>query len=311
MKRPLSVLVAAALLWTSVDASAQVTRAAGAVRTGPTVGAVPSLPGSQLGITPLSITPLSLSPSLSVSAPSLSPSVLPAVAVPAANVSPSAVPFAAAAVPAVSVPSLKAPFSAPQSASAPNGAPVSAQGSLDTIAVEAASLSADVSKVSAGDAKTRAAFEAEGGRRADLTDPVFAASGAFGRQAPRLAPVSSLPNDSPAPSSLPAPKAPSAFAQRWDRWTQNLTDFAAVPFLALQAPQIWANISNLLAGHPEALVNLPWIGYSTGILGNMLLLGWFASQKEKSAARVQAIGVVTSAVVVGQIFLAGHMPLLA
>lgn len=310
MKRPLSVLLASALLWTSVDASAQVTRAAGAVRTAPTVGAVPSVPGSQLGPAPLSITPLSLSPSVSVSAPNLSPSALRAAAVPAANASPSAAP-AAAAAPSVSAPSFKAPLSAPQAASAPHDAPISAQASLDEISVEAASLSAGVSKLSAGDAKTRAAFEAETGRRSDLTDPVFAASAVFGRQAPRLAPVSSVASDSPAPPSLPAPEAPSAFARRWDRWTQNLTDFAAVPFLALQAPQIWANISNLVAGHPEALVNLPWIGYSTGILGNMLLLGWFASQKEKSAARVQAIGVVTSAVVVGQIFLAGHMPLAA
>jgi hypothetical protein len=313
MKRPLSVLLASALLWSSVDASAQVTRAAGAVRTGPTVGAVPSVPGSQLGITPLSITPLSLSPSVSVSAPNLSPSVLPGAVVPAASVSPSVAPIAgaAAAAPSVSAPLFKAPLSPAQAASAASDAPVSVQGTLDHIAVEAASLSADVSKASAGDAKTRAAFEAGETRRSGLTDPVFAASGMFGRQAPRLAPVSSVASDAPAPSSLPAPKAPSAFAQRWDRWTQNLTDFAAVPFLALQAPQIWANVQNLLAGHPEALVNLPWIGYSTGILGNMLLLGWFASQKEKSAARVQAIGVVTSAVVVGQIFLAGHMPLLA
>jgi hypothetical protein len=313
MKRPLSILLASALLGTSVDASAQVTRAAGAVKAGPSVGIVPSLPGSQLGLAPRSVAPLSLSPSVPVSAPNLSPSVLPGMAVPAAAMSPSAVPAAAAAgAPAVSVPSLKAPSSVPaQAASAPHDAPVSAQGSLDSIAAEAASLSAGVSQLSAGDAKTRAAFDVEGARRSDLTDPVFAGQGVFGRQARRLAPVSSIANDAPAPSSLPAPKQPSAFAARWDRWTQNLTDFAAVPFLALQAPQIWANVQNLLAGHPEALVNLPWIGYSTGILGNMLLLGWFASQKEKSAARVQAIGVVTSAVVVTQIFLAGHMPLLA
>ena len=49
------------------------------------------------------------------------------------------------------------------------------------------------------------------------------------------------------------------------------------------------------------------MGYSTGILGNMLLLSYFVSMKEKSAARVQAIGVITSALVVGQIFRAGFM----
>lgn len=123
-------------------------------------------------------------------------------------------------------------------------------------------------------------------------------------------PGEGLPAPPSAPAASPAP-AKSTFAQAWDRWTQRLTDFAAVPFLALQAPQIWANIGNLIGNHPEQLANLPWMGYSTGILGNMLLLSWFASQKETSAARVQAIGVMTSAVVVAQIFLAGFMPPLA
>lgn len=110
-----------------------------------------------------------------------------------------------------------------------------------------------------------------------------------------------------APRSV-APAPTHSFAERWDRWTQHLTDSAAVAFLALQIPQIISNISNLINAHPEQLANLPWMGYSTGILGNMLLLSWFASQKEKSAARVQAIGVVTSLMVVVQIALAGFMP---
>lgn len=108
------------------------------------------------------------------------------------------------------------------------------------------------------------------------------------------------------PSVPPAPQ--SGFAAKWNRWTQRLTDFAAVPFLALQIPQIISNITNLVGGHADQLANLPWMGYSTGILGNMLLLSWFSGQKETSAARVQAIGVATSAIVVAQIFLAGFMP---
>lgn len=318
MKRCLALLSALSLLSAPVSANV---RAGAATKAGPSVSFVPAVPGSGLAIAPLSVAPLSLSPSLSVLAPKLGPSGAPSLIAPA-NAVPSgslAAPGRAAAVPQDSPSSFQAPFaparalSAPAEAtvSAPAEAPVSASAKLDAVAVEAASLSAEVSRVSAGDAKTRAAFEDAPSRRSGLAGPVLIGPAASGRQAPRLAPAPSLPNDAPAPSEPPAPKPRSGFAARWDRWTQNLTDFAAVPFLALQAPQIWANIQNLLAGHPEALVNLPWIGYSTGILGNMLLLGWFASQKEKSAARVQAIGVATSAVVVAQIFLAGHMPLAA
>ena len=98
------------------------------------------------------------------------------------------------------------------------------------------------------------------------------------------------------------------FSASWDAWTQRLTDFAAIPFTLLQIPQIIQNVGNLRHGNSQALANLPWMGYSTGILGNMLLLSYFVSMKERSAARVQAIGVITSALVVGQIFWAGFMP---
>lgn len=308
----MAVLLSLTLLAGAVSPASAQLRGAAPVKAGPTLSAIPSVPGSQFGVAPLSVSPLSLTPSLSISAPNLAPSVVPSV-MPAANAVLSGnivTPGRATAVPHDSL-LFKAPLAPARALPAASDAPVSASAKLDAVAVEAASLSAAVSNVSAGDAKTRAAFELSGARRSDLTDPVFSGQASFGRQAPRLAPVSSLPNDAPAPAELPAPEPQPGFAARWERWTQNLTDFAAVPFLALQAPQIWANITNLLAGHPEALVNLPWIGYSTGILGNMLLLGWFASQKEKSAARVQAIGVATSAVVVVQIFLAGHMPLAA
>ncbi len=97
----------------------------------------------------------------------------------------------------------------------------------------------------------------------------------------------------------------------WDLLTEKLTKWALVPFTLLQVPQIIMNITNLIGGNPEALSILPWMGYSTGILGNMLLLSYFASQKEKGASLVQGVGVITSAVVVTQIFLAGFMPGLA
>ena len=122
--------------------------------------------------------------------------------------------------------------------------------------------------------------------------------------------MTSRPDRSRAARALRCVAGPVAkfFSASWDTWTQRLTDCAAIPFTLLQIPQIIQNVGNLRHGNPQALANLPWMGYSTGILGNMLLLSYFVSMKEKSAARVQAIGVITSALVVGQIFRAGFMP---
>ncbi|MEK7746570.1 MAG: alpha-amylase family glycosyl hydrolase, partial [Elusimicrobiota bacterium] len=105
-----------------------------------------------------------------------------------------------------------------------------------------------------------------------------------------------------------SPKKAPFWKASWADWTQRLTAFSMVPFALLQLPQILKNIGNLAAGNAAALSGLPWMGYSTGILGNMLLLSYFSSQKEKSAAAVQAVGVLESVVVVTQIFLAGFMP---
>ncbi|MBI4369950.1 MAG: hypothetical protein HY547_06950, partial [Elusimicrobia bacterium] len=101
------------------------------------------------------------------------------------------------------------------------------------------------------------------------------------------------------------------FKASWDKWTDGLTKLSLLAFAPLQLPQIWKNLQNLVSGNEQALSILPWMGYSTGILGNMLLLSFFSSQGEKSAALVQAVGVITSAFVVIQIFQAGFMPEIA
>ncbi len=258
---------------------------------------------------------------MTVGAPSLltGPASLSVSAPVSLNASVSAAPALQALAPAAVIAAADAPVARavlaplPASAADASAGPVTVKATLDAAGQEAASLGSGVEsgEMSAGDAKTRAAFELRTQPRSALGDVTFAATGLFGRGAPRLAPVSdAVPNDAPR-SDLPAPKAEKRLAKTWDAWTQRLTDFAAVPFLLLQAPQIWANVQNLSAGAHGALANLPWMGYSTGILGNMLLLSWFAGQKEKSAARVQAIGVLTSAVVVAQIYMAGHMPFAA
>lgn len=308
--RPVALLSIAALLWAPCAESANIVARAGTVRaTVPVVPAFGSIGASLNGSASAALSPASLTPSLSFSAPNVGHAVPLGTVVPARPIDAVPAQAAQAASP------FKAAVSVPSALSAPAAqeGPRNASQSLDVIGADAAKLSVSVSQpgASAGELKTQAAFDAPSVRRGDVGDvPVQTGFGAF-RQAPRLAPVSSLlPNDAPRPDPS-APQPASGFAARWEKWTQNLTDFAALPFLALQAPQIWANVVNLLGGHPEALANLPWIGYSTGILGNMLLLGWFASQKEKSPSRVQAIGVATSAVVVVQIFLSGHMPALA
>jgi hypothetical protein len=49
-------------------------------------------------------------------------------------------------------------------------------------------------------------------------------------------------------------------------------------------------------------------GYLTGLLGNLSLLSYFASKKERGAMVVQAIGVVTCLMVLSQLAVAGAMP---
>ena len=127
-----------------------------------------------------------------------------------------------------------------------------------------------------------------------------------------------IQQSAPAPlqqaTSVSAPQATakkSFWKATWDVWTQRLTSFSMFPFALLQLPQIIKNAGNLFAGHAAALSGLPWMGYSTGILGNMLLLSYFSGNKEKSAAAAQAVGVIESSIVITQIFLAGFMPAIA
>jgi glycosidase len=107
------------------------------------------------------------------------------------------------------------------------------------------------------------------------------------------------------------PERRPSFSSRWDAWTSRLTNLAFLAFVPLQLPQIIANIGFISAGTLAPISILPWMGYSTGILANMILLSYFVGKKEKGAALVQAVGVLTSAAVVGQIFYAGFMPAFA
>jgi glycosidase/lipid-A-disaccharide synthase-like uncharacterized protein len=112
------------------------------------------------------------------------------------------------------------------------------------------------------------------------------------------------------PSQAASESKSSWWKADWGVWVERLVYFAIVPFLFLQLPQIMSNFSNLSAD-PEKISILPWIGYSTGIIANLTLLTYFTSIKKKAVALVQAVGVITSAVVLGQIFAAGYMPFAA
>lgn len=101
-------------------------------------------------------------------------------------------------------------------------------------------------------------------------------------------------------------------AQRqWSTITARLAEFATVAFLFLQLPQIILNIRNLLAHDYDALFAVPWMGQLTQLLGNLSLLSYFASKRERGAMVVQGVGCATTLVVLMQLAIARAMPMAA
>ncbi|KAI5081031.1 hypothetical protein GOP47_0004214 [Adiantum capillus-veneris] len=94
----------------------------------------------------------------------------------------------------------------------------------------------------------------------------------------------------------------------WDGVTEQLSGSATFAFLPLQLPQIILNYRNLSAGNAAALAAVPWTGLLTGLLGNLSLLSYFAEKKEKGATIVQAVGVLSTFIVLVQLAIAGTMP---
>jgi len=62
------------------------------------------------------------------------------------------------------------------------------------------------------------------------------------------------------------------------------------------------------SGNNVALTAIPWMGQLTGLLGNLSLLSYFAGKRERGATVVQAVGVVSTGVVLSQLALGGAMP---
>lgn len=94
----------------------------------------------------------------------------------------------------------------------------------------------------------------------------------------------------------------------WDGITEKLVLSSSAVGLFMMVPQILKNAASVQEGNAAALAILPWTGYSTGFLGNMLLLSYFVGKREISATFVQGIGASSTAVLLWQIYLAGYMP---
>lgn len=94
----------------------------------------------------------------------------------------------------------------------------------------------------------------------------------------------------------------------WDVITGRMAGSATFAFLLLQLPQIYLNFQNLMNGNTTALFAVPWMGQLTGLLGNLSLLSYFAKKREVGAMVVQAVGVVTTWVVLLQLTMVGSMP---
>eukprot|EP00850_Spirogloea_muscicola_P015358 SM000117S25478 [mRNA] locus=s117:61601:64802:- [translate_table: standard] len=101
---------------------------------------------------------------------------------------------------------------------------------------------------------------------------------------------------------------PNADLNTWNKTTERLVGGSTLGFMLLLLPQIFKNVENLAAGNTSALAVLPWIGYSTGLAANLMLLSYFIGKDERSATLVQSIGAISGYAVITQIYLAGYMP---
>ena len=95
--------------------------------------------------------------------------------------------------------------------------------------------------------------------------------------------------------------------EKLDATTETLSFFAMAPLTLLTFPQIWKNYVNVMAGDLMALGAVSWQGYGAGMLGNLLLLSYFADKREPAATAAQAIGVTTSFMLLTQIAWTGNI----
>ena len=96
--------------------------------------------------------------------------------------------------------------------------------------------------------------------------------------------------------------------KRWDTWTRILLSGSILVFLPLQLPQILRNAAVMASHDPLQIAQLqviPLLGYASGMLANLLLMSYLADRQESWGTIVQALGVITSGIVVTQLFRVG------
>lgn len=114
---------------------------------------------------------------------------------------------------------------------------------------------------------------------------------------------------------LPPADYPSGLHQlglrRWDDWNQLLVSLSIFAFLPLQLPQIFKNYQLIASGDPAQIATMsiiPVMGYASGMIANLLLMSFLSEQRELLGAIVQAIGVITSGIVLSQLFYVDMVP---
>lgn len=122
------------------------------------------------------------------------------------------------------------------------------------------------------DARARRAFERARALRASDAEARLAARDGDG-------------DDGDAERRARAPKT----EEEWDALTEWLSLCAMAPLTFLTFPQIWKNYVNAMAGDLAAIGAVSWQGYAAGMLGNLLLLSYFADKREPTATAAQAI----------------------
>jgi hypothetical protein len=87
-----------------------------------------------------------------------------------------------------------------------------------------------------------------------------------------------------------------------------MVSLSILAFLPLQVPQIWRNLEVISSQDPLTIAHLkviPVLGYASGMVANLLLMCYLADRQERWGAIVQGVGIVTSGVVVTQLFTVG------
>jgi hypothetical protein len=89
-----------------------------------------------------------------------------------------------------------------------------------------------------------------------------------------------------------------------------MVSLSILAFLPLQIPQIWSNAVRIGTADPAVIEDLrviPVLGYGAGMVANLLLMCYLADRRERWGSLVQMVGIVTSGVVVTQLFWAGFV----